>query len=208
MAGIISTIADRRSCRQFSAEALTPAEAADVIFAAAGVVGYKNDKHGNQYPLTSAPSGGACAPISVRIVARRVHGIPAGVYRYAPEAHQLYSVGKISGDEAEFLAHGQRWAAEAPLLICFVADVRKTMARYTGAAVYQAFPLEIGHRAQNVLLAATNLGLGTCVTAGADRKRASRRFQCDWPWESVLYLTAVGRPGADAQQRTDSYDYL
>jgi SagB-type dehydrogenase family enzyme len=163
-----------------------------VLFAAAGVVGHKYDKHGRQHDLTPAPSGGACVPVSLRAVVRRVHGIQAGLYRYDPEAHRLCPIGALHGNEAEILAHDQTWAAAAPLLICFVADVTKTMRRYTGTAVYQAFPLEIGHRAQNVLLAAASLGLGTCVTASVDRKRASGQMGCHWPWESVLYTAAIG----------------
>ena len=192
--GLQKVISQRRSIREFEAMPLDLSQTSALLFAGLGRLGEKRDVEGQSYALTTAPSGGACDPMSAIVVARAVGDVRPGVYRYLPGTNELADAGELGGDEGALLTEGQRWGESAPLLICLAADIRRTMRRYEGLGTYQVILLEAGHRAQNILLAATEMGLGACVTAGIDRRMASTRFGLEWPWQSVLYTIAVGVP--------------
>jgi SagB-type dehydrogenase family enzyme len=176
---------------------LTASQLSSLLFAGFGEVGEKFDQAGNRYPLTTAPSGGACSPLSAAVVIRRVRGLAAGMARYSAADEKLRYVGNLHNDEEVILASAQVWAASSAVLIAVVADVRRTMRRYRGLGTYQVILFEAGHRAQNILLSAKSMGLGSCITAAVDRSSASGRLGLDWPWESVIYTIAVGWSAAN-----------
>ena len=72
-------LAARRSVRAYTAEPLTLADCAQLLWAAQGVTSPEG--------LRTAPSAGALYPLEVFLVAGRVTDLPAGVYRYDAHAH-------------------------------------------------------------------------------------------------------------------------
>ena len=60
--------------------------------------------------LRTAPSAGATFPLVLYLVAGRIEGIPAGLYRFTPQGHRLLAVGRtdlIAEDLTEPLARDQ-----------------------------------------------------------------------------------------------------
>jgi SagB-type dehydrogenase family enzyme len=147
----------RRSIRDFRSKSLRLDEVSQLLWAAQGVT-YRS--------LRTAPSAGALYPLEVYVVAGRVEGLDAGVYRYDPRRHALETV--TTGDLRKRLSRaavGQEWVREGAISLVFTAQYEKTTAKYGDRGIRYVH-VEAGHAMQNVYLQAESLGLGT-VTVGA-----------------------------------------
>ena len=131
-ASVESALLHRRSVREFSARGLALGDVAQLLWAAQGVTG--------QGGLRTAPSAGALYPLELYLLAARVEGAAAGLYRYEP-AHQT-------------------WIREAPAVLVIAAVFGRTKGKY-GERGIRYVHMEVGHAAQNVYLQATAMGLGT-----------------------------------------------
>lgn len=186
-----AALAARRSIRQFDESSpLSLADLAALLWAAQGL------SHGEG--LRTAPSAGALHPLSVRVFARRVAGLPAGAYVYLPTGHRLAPAPAAAADPlADPRAlPGQAWVAAAPAVLLVAGDVPRTAARY-GARAERYVAIEAGAAAQDVALCAASLGLGTVVVGAFDDDALSRAWGLGRSWRPLL-LMPVGRPAASA----------
>jgi len=149
----------RLSLRGFSADTLSAAEVAQLLWAAGGVTQRTNFSH------RTIPSAGALYPLELYLVTSR------GLARYEVETHGLHWY--RSGDHRPRLAQaalGQKWMQAAPLLVVIVAEPERTTRKY-GERGHDYVDMEAGMACQNLLLEATALGLGgTPVGAFADEQ--------------------------------------
>jgi SagB-type dehydrogenase family enzyme len=178
-------LAERRSTRKFGKRALSLAETGQLLWAAQGVT--------NSAGFRTAPSAGALFPLEVYVVAGRVKGLAAGVYRYRPHQHELLRV--AGGDRRRDLhdvALHQDPVTEAPLTIVITAVYERTRAKY-GERGDRYADIEVGHAAQNVCLQAASLGLGA-VTIGAFDDGGVREVIGGSARERPRYLLPVGAP--------------
>lgn len=174
----------RRSLRSYSRAALKLEESAQLLWAAQGTTsrsGYR-----------TAPSAGALYPLETFLCTGRVDGLPAGVYRYRPEQHDLLLLAE--GDRRAELAAaalGQSWVRDAPVVVALAAVYRRVTGRYQQRGIRYAW-VEAGHAAQNLLLQAVALGLGGVPVGAFDDRAVARilRMNSD---EDPLYLIPVGR---------------
>jgi SagB-type dehydrogenase family enzyme len=176
---LAAALAARRSVRDFAATAVTPAELAQLLWAAQGV---SSDRGGR-----TAPSAGALYPLTVYAA------LPSGLYRYTAEGSRVAQV--LTDDLRARLAKaalGQDWLAAASVVLVITADVGRTAQRY-GARAERYVQLEAGHAAQNLLLQATALGLGATPVGAFDDDQVGRVLQLP-ARERPLYLVPVGRP--------------
>ena len=100
--------------------------------------------------------------------------LPAGVYRYHPEGHDLLLVAQ--GDRRAKLATaalGQDWLADAPVTMVLAAVYERTARKYRQRAE-RYVDMEAGHAAQNVHLQAVALDLGTVVVGAFDDAEVKR----------------------------------
>lgn len=174
----------RRSARSYAADALTSGELSQLLWAAQGMT----DGEGRR----AAPSAGALYPLSLYAVVGAVQGLAAGVYRYLPEGHRLRQVRE--GDARPALAQAalaQMWMAEAALALVFAADFARATGKY-GDRGYRYVFIEAGHAAQNVMLQAQALGLGSAVV-GAFHEEAVQALLELPPREQAIYLMTAGR---------------
>lgn len=174
----------RRSLRNYAQTALKLEETAQLLWAAQGITGRGGYR--------TAPSAGALYPLETFLCAGRVDALPAGVYKYRPDRHDLIRLAE--GDlrrELASAALGQAWIRDAPLTIAFAAVFRRITGRYQQRGIRYAW-MEAGHAAQNVLLQAVAMGLGG-VPVGAFDDRAVQRILRMAAEEEPLYLIALGR---------------
>jgi SagB-type dehydrogenase family enzyme len=179
-----TALMQRRSLRSFAATPLTAAEVGQLLWAAQGETGAQGRR--------TAPSAGATYPLVLYLVAGRVDGLAAGVYRYRPQGHRLAVVatGDLRGTVAE-AARGQTWLADAPALVVVAAEPSRTAARY-GPRAERYATFEAGAAAQNLLLQAAALGAGATVVGAFDD--AALRGSLSLPAaETPLAVIAVGR---------------
>ena len=155
----------RRSVRSYTERPLALAELSQLLWAAQGISGAGG--------LRTAPSAGALYPLEVYVAVGSVTGLPAGVYRYRPDGHRLEPVS--AGDPRAALAAaalGQRWVARAPASVVLAAVPERTTRRY-GRRGLMYVHMEVGHAAQNLLLQAVALGLGSVAVGAFDDPRVS-----------------------------------
>ncbi len=161
-------IQGRRSVRGYSGEALTLAEAAQLLWAAYGITDPRPD--GPAFirgGLRAAPSAGGLYPLEVYLVAGKVTGLAAGIYRYVSEKHELARI--ETGDRRDALclaALGQAWIREAPASLVFGAVFARTTKKYGERGRERYVWMDAGFAGENVYLQARALGLGCCI-AGA-----------------------------------------
>ncbi len=179
-----SALSTRRSVREFKGGPLTLAEASQLVWSAQG----ETDPAG----LRTAPSAGALYPLELHLVVGEVTELPAGVYQYSVDSHQLARV--ATGDKRTTLSDAtssQGWIAKAAAVMVISAVYDRTTVKYGHRGRLYAH-LEAGHVAQNVALQAIALGLGmTPVGAFDDQHVKSVVDLADR--EEPLYLLPLGR---------------
>ncbi|MGI6376795.1 MAG: SagB/ThcOx family dehydrogenase [Anaerolineae bacterium] len=188
-ASLWQALHDRRSVRRYSATPLTLDELSRLCWAAQGVT----ERHGDHLKRT-APSAGALYPIETYVVINRVEGVEPGVYHYAMGAHALEQLKK--GDYAEATARAgldQDMLSDAAIVFVWSALFERSAWKYAQRA-YRYVYLDAGHIAQNVALAAVGLGLGSCQVGALYDDEVNALIGVDGALESVLYMSAVGRP--------------
>jgi SagB-type dehydrogenase family enzyme len=180
-----STIASRRSRREFTGAPVSLATAGQLLWSAQGITG------GGM--LRAAPSAGATYPLETYLLAGAVEGLAPGLYRYHPQGHRLELV--RAGDlrrEMAAAALSQMWIAQAPMTVAIAAVYDRTAARYGRQRATRYVDMEAGHAAQNIYLQAEALGLGTCTVGAFDDARL--RTVLGLPaQETPLLLLPVGK---------------
>jgi len=182
---LAEVLAARRSVRQFSGEELTLAEISSLVWAGQGVTSARG--------FRTAPSAGALYPLETYLAAGDSDALPAGIYHYRPQPHQLRRI--KSGDHRPALARagwGQRAIAQAPLVVVITGVLERTTIKY-GQRGKRYMHMEAGHAAQNILLAAVAAGLGG-VPIGAFADEEISRILERSKKETPLYLIPVGHP--------------
>lgn len=181
-----AALQQRRSLRAFAEAPLTLAQAGQLLWAAQGQTAPDGRR--------TAPSAGGLRPLELHLVAGAVQDLAPGIYRYVPSDHALTLA--VAGDRRAALAAvasgAQRWLQQAPALVVVTGVVARSAGRY-GARAERYAALEAGAAAQNLLLQAVALGLGsTFVGAFDDAALATLLGLPDGerPWA----LLPVGRP--------------
>jgi len=178
----------RRSIREYTTEALTLEEVAQLLWAAQGIT----DTTGKR----TSPSAGALYPLEIYVVVGKVENVAAGVYKYRPHQHELVKV--YEGEQRNALARAaldQQYVKEGAIDIVITAVYSRTMRKYSDRGIRYVH-MEAGHTAQNVYLQAVTMNMGT-VTIGAfydDKVKEVLNLPED---EEPLYIMPVGRKTTD-----------
>jgi SagB-type dehydrogenase family enzyme len=169
--------------REFAATSLTLAQVGQLAWAAQG----KTIADGRR----TAPSAGALYPIEILVVASRVEGLPAGVYRYVSGSHALERVEGGTAAELARAALGQSWMTEAPVVFAIAGVEARTAVKY-GARANRYVMIEAGCVAENLALQAVGLGLGTVLVGAFDDVRVATVLRLRKGEQPVL-LVPVGK---------------
>lgn len=81
----------------------------------------------------------------------------------------------------------------AAVVFIWTAVFQRSKWKY-GQRAYRYVYLDAGHVAENLALAATGLGLGSCPIAALYDDEVNGLIGADGVAESVIYMTAVGCP--------------
>lgn len=174
----------RRSVRSYGPQPLDAAAVAALLWAGQGITGERG--------LRTAPSAGALYPLELHAIVRRVDGLAAGHYRYAPQANALERLPAAAESDVARAAGGQGAVVSAPLVILIAAVPARTSVKY-GARTGRYVAFEAGAASQNIALQAAALGLGTVVVGAFDETRLVEALRLPAGVEPVV-LMPVGRP--------------
>ncbi len=181
-------IANRRSHRAFKPEPLSLEELSQLLWAGQGIT-YKTQGFG----FRAAPSAGALYPTETYFLGANIAELPPGLYHYNVLKHEaeLLKEGELA-PELGAAALDQDMVSEAPLTIIWTAVVGRSEWKYLQRA-YRYIYLDTAHIAENIMLAATAMGLGTCGIGAIYDDEVNALLGVDGVEETALYLCAVGK---------------
>jgi SagB-type dehydrogenase family enzyme len=180
----------RRSARAFGADSVTLEQLSTLLHAAYGVTGSPDQPA----PMFRAvPSGGALYPLEMYAVALNVDGLDCALYHFDPLRRVLerLRVGD-AGPELESLTVYPELFTTAAVVFYVTAMFWRTRFKY-GLRGYRFALLEAGHLGQNLMLAATALGLAAVPVGGFYDRRVEEFLGVDGVNEAPLYAFSVGR---------------
>ena len=169
----------RRSRRDFTGEALSPADLGQVLWATHGITGPDGRR--------TAPSAGNTNPLEVYAVT------PGGLSRYDAATHRLeVTDGSDLRPALAAATLGDEHIPNAGAVLVLATVVERTAGRY-GERAERYVALGAGHAAQNALLQAEALGLSAYPVAAFDDEAVRRLLRL--PDGCLpLYLVPVGHP--------------
>jgi SagB-type dehydrogenase family enzyme len=179
----------RRSVRHFRNSPLSSSELSQLLWASQGVTGAEAG-----YKLRAAPSAGALYPVETYLSVQNIDDIDPGIYHYDVRGHSLECL--RTGDMGPALAEAaleQGFLAASAVVLAWTAVFARSKWKYRERA-YRYIYLDAGHIAQNVALAAVALGLGSCQIGALYDDEVNEVLGVDGKDESIIYMTAVGRP--------------
>ena len=186
-----SLLKNRQSWRKFTGENLSLAELSYLLYASQGLLA----EVGNGYATRrTVPSAGARHPFETYLAVNRVEGLKPGTYRYLPLSHQLLPLeetDQLPGllTEANL---GQKFVGNSAVTFSWSCIPYRAEWRYMEYA-HKNMLIDAGHICQNLYLAATALGLGTCAVGAYDQAAMDAIFELDGEDEYIVYLAPVGK---------------
>lgn len=186
---LIEALKIRRSARSYSPEPVKLADLSFLLWASNGV-----QRKVRGFAFRTAPSAGALYPIETYLVTKNVSELEKALYHYDLERHALEKL--KSGDLTKKIGQAaleQNTCTEASVVFVWTAIFERSKWKYAQRA-YRYIYLDAGHIAQNLALAATSIGLGTCQIGAFFDDEINQILGVDGTDESVMYLSAVGHP--------------
>jgi SagB-type dehydrogenase family enzyme len=182
----------RKSQRKYTGQALTLEELAFFLWAAQGV--RETGKFsGTAYVLRTVPSAGARHPFETYLVVNRVEGLEPGLYHYQSLEHMLCFLGADASlvERTHSGCYDQYVKKSAVTFIWTVVPYR-TEWRYSMLSP-KLIALDAGHVCQNLYLACTAAGAGTCAIGAYDQEAMDAVLGLDGQEEFVVYVATVGK---------------
>jgi SagB-type dehydrogenase family enzyme len=185
-----TAIAERRSHRNFTSEALSLDELAFLLWATQGVRSVCHEAA----VLRTVPSAGCRHSFETYLAVLRVEGLERGMYRYLPLDHSIVHVCDMENLPARLTAatHGQDFAGQSAVTFIWAALPERTEWRYAEAS-YKVIALDGGHVCQNLYLACEAIGAGTCAIAAYNQTLVDALLGVDGYDEFAMYLAPVGK---------------
>ncbi len=182
-----SCLKKRKSIRDFSDKPISLKQLSYLLWASTGI---QRNEHGFDY--RTAPSAGALYPIETYLVVNKVKDLPNGVYHYAIRSHALEEL-KLGdfGIKAANAALDQLMCAKAAVVFIWTAIFQRSKWKY-GQRAYRYIYLDAGHIGENLALASTSLGLGSCQIGALFDDEVNDIIDVNGTNESTIYMSVVG----------------
>ncbi|HEY5318103.1 MAG TPA: SagB/ThcOx family dehydrogenase [Solirubrobacteraceae bacterium] len=196
----LSALVGRRSARAFTASPPSVEEMAGVLHGATSAFRAVAADRADGDPFRLMNSFYSWAHLFV--VVQEVTGAVPGVYEYDWMRHRLLRAAD-SDDEGALLAcvQGQRWILGNGFVVFVVADLRSYAWLYRHSRAYLHLLIQVGELGQELLMAATALGLGGWTSPAIHESRAARLLGLpDDDAVDVLAMLKLGRPLTPAGQ--------
>lgn len=184
----------RRSNRIYTDGTIDRLTLSFLIWAQQGV---KSIRGKNYATLRTVPSGGARHAFELYLVVRRVEGLTPGFYHYLPMEHELELLRPMDPESEKAKSEvsdslcGQKWAWRSSVIFYYSMMPYRGEWRYAYDA-HRVMLVDAGHVSENLYLACTALGLGTCAIGAVDIPRADALFGLDGEEEYMFYSCPVG----------------
>lgn len=185
----------RRSFRDFNGRPIQRAEFDALLTTACGPTG-EVAWAGHTVKLRAYPSSGGLYAVEIYPVAFAVEGLPAGVHHYtAPHpALELLAPGTRAPFVDAALPSERAMLSGVAAMICLTGRFRRHETKY-GEGGYRMLIAEAGHISQNLLLAATALGLDARPFGGVFDAMVNQALGLTGGDEQFLLSVLIGHAG-------------
>jgi SagB-type dehydrogenase family enzyme len=148
----------------------------------------ENGIDNNQSEHRTVPSGGRRYPLEIYIILfKSVEGCEAGIYHYGVKSHVMEPVIlEVIPQTTIDLISMQEVIKGVRGIICMSAAFDRTIEKY-GSRGYRYILLEAGHVAQNMSLAATEIGVTLIPIGGSSEKVIEHIIGLNDSQEGVVY---------------------
>lgn len=187
---LVELIRDRRSVRVYTGEVMTKAQLSFLLWATQGVKAIRGKAYAT---LRTVPCGGARHEFETYLLIRQVEGLEPGAYHYLPMEHALEFLHPVSNmdDAITRSLSGQKWAEKANVVFYWSMVAYRAEWRY-GIYAHRVAMIDVGHVGQNLYLACTGAGLGTCGIGAFSHEVCNELFGLDGEEEYIVYTAPVG----------------
>jgi SagB-type dehydrogenase family enzyme len=143
------------------------------------------------FPRRPVPSGGALYPLELYALPLDVPGLGPSAFHYHPFRHRLEPLRPFRPTELAQALVDPTLTERSALLVVVTAMFWRARFKY-GLRGYRFALLEAGHVAQNLVLAATSLGLPSLPLGGWYDRRVDTLVGADGLDESAVYVVCIG----------------
>ncbi len=188
---LIEAIGSRKSHREFTKESLTLEELSFLLWATQGV---REILGGGSFTRRTVPSGGSRHPFESYLLINRVNALEPGLYRYLPLEHKLCLLladSDLTGKVTE-ACRGQTFVGKGAVVFIWTVIPYRAEWRY-GIVAHKMIALDAGHLCQNLYLASTAIGAGTCAIGAYNQDEMDKFVGVDGRDEFVIYIAPVGK---------------
>ena len=186
---LIDAIRIRMSHRTFTDERLTLEELSFLLWATQGVRELVQE---GRVSRRTVPSGGSRHPFETYLCIQRVRDLKPGLYRYLPLEHKL-SLLRTEPDlyqKVNDATNKQNYGGA--VIFIWTTIPYRTEWRYSFLSP-KLIALDAGHLCQNLYLACTAIGAGTCALDEYDQDKVDRLLGVDGQDEFAIYCAPVGK---------------
>ena len=183
----------RRTWRTYGKEAVSLEALAQMMKLTFGIQGWVDVPGLGTAAMKTSPSCGCLHPTEAYVLARRVQGLPGGLYHYNAARHELeWLRSGVSSKEVEKSLGNQWWFSKAAFLVLMTAVFGRTHWKYEFPRVYRGILIEAGHLCQTFCLTATWLGLAPFSTIAQSDTQWEKWLGIDGVSESIIYVAGAG----------------
>jgi SagB-type dehydrogenase family enzyme len=192
-------IASRRSQRDYTGESVRRQELDALLHTACGITGSLPWAE-REVKLRAYPSSGALYAVEIYPVILRVDGLTPGVYHYRAVESLLELVRRLNFDDLvrAALPVERKMLAGSAALVCLVGSFRRHERKY-GEGGYRMLVAEAGHISQNLVLAATGLGLSARPFGGVFDTLMNEDLGLESSDEQFLLSVLVGHTAGSSR---------
>jgi SagB-type dehydrogenase family enzyme len=189
-ADLISAIENRQSHRHFRDEPLSLEELSFLLWATQGI----RKKADESTAFRNVPSAGCRHALETYLCVLNITGLAMGIYRYLPVEHQLLvvSLNENLPEDIVTATFYQSFIGKAPATFIWTAIPYRMEWRYHIAA-HKVIALDAGHVCQNLYLASSAIGGGTCAVAAYHQEMMDKLLDVDGKDEFAIYLAVTGK---------------
>jgi SagB-type dehydrogenase family enzyme len=180
-------VVHRRSQRSFQEQPVSLAQLSVLLQMGYGVTGTGP----GEVRFRSVPSGGALYPLDLYAATPAVSGLEERLHHFDPLRGCLELLGPVRRAQLAPLTPYPELVADASVVVFVTATFWRSRFKY-GQRGYRFALLEAGHVAQNLLLAATALGLASVPLGGFFDRQVNDLLGVDGLHEAALYVIPAG----------------
>ena len=195
----LTTLQNRKTCRNFSGQSMTLQDLSTLLFASFGLIHgnlWSESNHSNLQIIgmrKSSPASGGLHAEEIYVAAYRVSDLAEGIYHYRTQDHKLTLISPGDFEEKIISANYKQFYSRG--LSCgfyLTSRLDKLWWKYKHSRALKPALLDLGHVSQTFLLTATALNLQTWITAAFEEKQVNDLLQLHNIKESPFIFLGAG----------------